>query len=94
MTRDEFVAALRRALGSRRHAYLTLFKGPNSDVVLKDLARFCRAHETTADTDDEKQTYLQEGRREVWLRIQRHLNMSPKDLWDHYSAGKHGPYEE
>jgi hypothetical protein len=23
------------------------FKGPNAEIVLKDLARFCRAHEST-----------------------------------------------
>jgi hypothetical protein len=35
---------LRIALGDRRHAYRSVFKGPNAEIVLKDLARFCRAH--------------------------------------------------
>ncbi len=84
MTPSEFIDKLRIALGDRRHAYRTLFKGPVAEVVLKDLARFCRAHESTFHTD-ERTAVLLEGRREVWLRIAQHLNLSEADLWALYS---------
>lgn len=47
--------------------------------VLKDLGRFCRAHQSTTvvspvtRTVDPIATALAEGRREVFLRIVRHL---------------------
>lgn len=47
--------------------------------MLSDLARFCRANETTFH-QDERLHVLVEGRREVWLRIQRFLNISEADL--------------
>ncbi len=76
---------LRMALGDRRHVYRETFKGPYAEVVLKDLARFCRAHESTFMPDDRAHA-LAEGRREVWLRIQNHLNLSPDELWALYSG--------
>jgi hypothetical protein len=76
---------LRRALGERRYAYRATFNGPLADVVLKDLARFCRAHESTFETD-ERAHALAEGRREVWLRIANHLHLTPDELWSLYSG--------
>lgn len=81
----EFVEKLRRALGERRYAYQKTFHGPLADVVLKDLARFCRAHESTFHADPRAHA-VAEGRREVWLRIQRHLRLTPDQLWEHYSG--------
>jgi hypothetical protein len=49
--------------------------------VLRDLAKFCRAHETTASPSD-RDTYIKEGRREVWLRIQQHLRLTDEQLWE------------
>lgn len=69
----------------RRYAYQTTFKGPLAEVVLKDLARFCRAHESTFDADPRVQANL-DGRREVWLRLQHHLKLSPEKLWELYSG--------
>lgn len=85
MTREELTERLRIALLERQHRYKQIFKGPNADAVLFDLARFCRANESTFNPDP----YLSavaEGRREVWLRIQRHLQLSPADLWALYSG--------
>ena len=86
--REEFIEALQRALGSRQNAYRKTFTGPLADVVLKDLAKFCRAHETTANPDSPNVGLILEGRREVWLRIAKHLNLSPQQLWTFYSAGE------
>lgn len=81
----EWVEKLRVALGERRYAYQKTFQGPLADVVLKDLARFCRAHESTFHTDARAHA-VAEGRREVWLRIQNHIRLSPDELWRLYSG--------
>lgn len=80
----DWIDKLRVALGDRRHAYRMTFKGPLAEVVLKDLARFCRAHDTTFDADPRLAAGL-DGRREVWLRIQHHLQLPPDELWALYS---------
>ena len=80
-----WLAKLRVALGDRRYAYQTTFKGPLADVVLRDLARFCRAHESTFHVDPRAHA-VAEGRREVWLRIQNHLKLTPDELWALYSG--------
>jgi hypothetical protein len=67
-------------LGRRRTAYARTFETPHAQVVLEDLAGFCRANETTFH-EDARAAALLEGRREVWLRIQQHLNMSPEELF-------------
>lgn len=82
---DEWLDRMRLALMSRRTQYQTTFRGPVAAGVLKDLARFCRAHESTAHTDTHAAARL-DGRREVWLRVQNHLNLSPDQLWELYSG--------
>lgn len=47
--------------------------------VLEDLAKFCRASETCFHEDQRKHAIL-EGRREVWLRIQNHIGLTPEQL--------------
>lgn len=70
-------------LRRRKGAYERLFDLESQDVqiVLRDLARFCRAAQSTFHVDARAHA-LAEGRREVWLRIQNHLNLDPKELWD------------
>ena len=65
---------------SRQYAYKQTFNGPLAEPVLRDLAGFCRANESTFH-EDARLHAVAEGRREVWLRIQNHLNLSPADLW-------------
>ena len=81
----EWIDRLRTALRERRYAYRQTFTGPLAETVLKDLTRFCRAHESTFHTDARAHA-VAEGRREVWLRIQNHLNLSPEQLWSLYSG--------
>lgn len=66
----------------RKTAYQIVFARDSqmAQVVLKDLARFCRAHEPTFHVDARAHA-LAEGRREVWLRIQEHLHLSADELW-------------
>lgn len=52
-------------------------------VVLKDLAKFCRAYDTTFHADARLSAAL-EGRREVWLRIQKHLNLDADEIYKLY----------
>ena len=73
-------------LRSRKRAYQLIFRGAAGNEVLSDLARFCRANESCYH-DDPRKHAVAEGRREVWLRIQRHLHLSGEDLISLY-AGK------
>lgn len=88
----EFFEKLRRALFSRQMAYRRVLGGqsPEQRLVLKDLARVCRAHESTMVQGkvmlDERAHAFMEGRRWVWLRIQDHLKLTPEQLWDLYDG--------
>lgn len=85
VTWSSVVEAARRFLMRRRYAYQTTFKGPLADEVLRDLAQFCRANRSTFH-EDARAHALAEGRREVWLRIANHLNMTPEQLWQLYDG--------
>jgi len=85
----EALARAKAFLSTRKMAYHQVFNRSSvfTPVVLADLAKFCRANETTFHTDDRMHAVL-EGRREVFLRIQQHLNLSDDELWDIYGRGK------
>lgn len=88
MTKDDKMAIWQKArefLMKRRTSYVRTFDGPHAEYVLQDLAKFCRANETTFHEDPRKEGILQ-GRREVFLRIQHHLKLNPDDLWKLYSG--------
>lgn len=74
--------SLKEFLQGRRMAYHHVFNPESvfTKRVLKDLARFCRAHEPTFHEDPRVHAAL-EGRREVWLRIEKHLNLDPETFW-------------
>lgn len=76
-------------LFGRQLSYLRTFDEKNRDAqaVLKDLAKFCRANEPTFHTEERVHAML-EGRREVWLRIQQHLQLDEEDLWKLYTNNK------
>jgi hypothetical protein len=73
---------LLRRLLSRRRAYRAAFgqKGLLAPVALADLERFCHANSTTHVPGDTHGSAQLEGRRQVWLRIQGYLQLSPADL--------------
>ncbi len=68
-------------LHSRKQAYIQTFDKEDKSnlLVLADLARFCRADRTTFHPDPRVHAVL-EGRREVFLRIQQHLNLDTDEL--------------
>ena len=75
---------VRDFLRTRGQDYRQTFKGVHGERVLSDLAKFCRAHDTTFNADARMEGILQ-GRREVWLRIAKHLNMTEDELWNHFN---------
>ena len=64
----------------RQAAYVKTFSGPEGQKVLADLRRFCRATVPTADVNNPNVTYMLEGRREVFLRIAAHMNLTEEDV--------------
>ena len=90
---DDVVEATKRFLTRRAGAYRRVFDRGNLDarVVLADLARFCRATKSTAHTDPCMAARL-DGRREAWLRISEHLNLTTEELYRLYGGPeKNGP---
>lgn len=76
---------IKGALARRRRAYQCTFGKENQfgEIVLKDLAKFCRANESTFHADPRLHAVL-EGRREVWLRICHHLHLDSDTMWKYY----------
>lgn len=79
--------SLRSFLMGRKAAYCSVFEGPQGEEVLRDLAKFCRAGQTVFDPDP-RVTALLQGRQEVYLRIQQHLNLPVNRLYDLYGGPK------
>lgn len=82
MIRDT-IDRVKSLIFGRAFAYNHVFKKENAfaQVVLRDLAKFCRAYETTFSADPRIHAAM-EGRREVWLRIQEHLQLTPDHIYD------------
>lgn len=78
------VDTVRDFLVTRAQAYQRTFKGIYGERVLTDLARFCRADESTFNKDPRIEGVLQ-GRREVWLRITKHLNLTEDELLAYFN---------
>lgn len=86
------IELVKQFLGERRKAYQLTFNdlSPAHKVVLTDLAFFCRANESCVVPGDRDKTLMLEGRREVWLRIQQHLQFSTDQLFQLY-GGQRSP---
>ena len=85
----DLLAKLRR----RRYSYRRLFLGEdglNADgqVVLADLAKFCRANSSTAIVSPVSRSVdpiamaMAEGRREVWLRLMAQLHIDERVVFN------------
>lgn len=61
--------------------YINVFdaESPVVQNILDDLKIFCRANESTFSADPRIHAML-EGRREVWLHIERQLKLKPDEL--------------
>lgn len=93
MSLKERIEATITYLGRRRRNYRMTFTSSAGQQVLMDLAKFCRANETTFNTDARIHAAL-EGRREVWLRIQQHLNLTDAKLFALYNNNQFNVVEE
>lgn len=71
---------------TKKRAYATCFGGMYGNDVLADLADFCHAFKTTEAPGNDRLSALREGRRQVWLRIQHHMNLTPEQLATLYRA--------
>lgn len=64
----------------RRRTYQLTFGHPEGQRCIELLMQFCRANETCFVDGDERRTMMLEGRREVWLHIQKYLRFSSEEL--------------
>lgn len=76
----------------RKRDYQLTFNSLSGQAVYKDLVPFCHADTTCVILDkdgrvDERLTFMMEGRREVILRIQHHMRLSPQDLMTLHTGG-------
>jgi hypothetical protein len=87
VTPKEIGQKIKDLILNRKRAYQLVFDPKNQFTakVIKDLAKFCRATETTFHADPRMHAAL-EGRREVFLRIQNHLNLTTEDLTRLYAG--------
>lgn len=94
MVLADIIETTKRFLTRRATAYRFVFgtQDRNARVVLEDLARFCRAVKSTAHADPYVAARL-DGRREVWLRISEHLNLTTDDLYRLYGGVQKTPGE-
>lgn len=77
--RDAEIEAYEFLRTRKRNYHLALGSIPGQEV-LRDLAKFCFANDSTYSVHPHEQA-LNEGRRQVWLRIQLHLNLTPDHLY-------------
>ena len=77
------VSKVKSLFHKRKMAYCRTLNKESQEarVVLEDLAKFCRAYDSTF-APSERVSNLLEGRREVWLRIQNYLKLTPDEIYD------------
>lgn len=63
-------------------AWREVFRGALVNIVLHDLKISCGAEKTSFSLEDSHETAFKEGRRFIWLFIQRRLRMSPAEIAD------------
>ncbi len=61
-------------------AYHVCFSSPSGQLVLTDLSKFCRAAETCVVPGDQYATFILEGRREAFLRIQQFARLMEDEI--------------
>lgn len=83
--KKEVSELLKKYFKQKQYAYQQVFNPQNVylEKVLKDLSRFCRAHDSTFHQDPRAHAIL-EGRREVFLRITKFTKLTPDQVWELY----------
>jgi hypothetical protein len=90
----DLIAKARRYLNWRKTSYQAVFDINNraAKLVLADLAKFCRANESTGHPNPHVAARL-DGRREVYLRITQHLHLSIDELYHLYGGSQESQNE-
>lgn len=76
-----------QAIEHNKRAFQLCFQTPAGQDVLIYLSDFCRASEPCVAVPpdggqiDLNRTLILEGRREVWLQIQKFLNLTPEQMF-------------
>lgn len=81
MNQQTVVAEAKSILATRQQAYQQTFSNPVGQLVLSDLAKWCRAGRSTFDPNSRMSAYLQ-GRKDVFERIAKYMNFSVDDLYE------------
>jgi hypothetical protein len=83
MTAEEMKERLYAFFHRRQRDYSITFSRTNISAqrVVADLQDFCCGNRTTVGGDHD-QMMIREGRRQVWLRIQRALNLTPEEQFN------------
>ena len=84
----DIIEKVMRFLITRKQAYQGTFNLNDfgNQMVLADLMVFCRGNESCVIPGDTHTTAVLEGRREVWLRIQNHLHLTPDQMYQLYHS--------
>lgn len=85
MTEEEEAEAVKVKNEQIMRAYSVAFNSPAGQIVLTDLAPFCRAVDSVAIVADDgaidvHRTFAAIGRNEVWKRIQRFARLNEDDI--------------
>jgi hypothetical protein len=78
--RVRLIAWIAALLFSRGEAYRMVLHGSLSEIVKRDLNKFCFAARSCYTPGSPAQTMRNEGRRQVWLRMQWYLNIDDKQI--------------
>lgn len=75
----EFMDKVLSFLQRRRTNFRLTYMSPAGRQALADLKDFCCVSSTTAVSNDPIQMAIREGRRQVWLRIERAINLTAEE---------------
>jgi hypothetical protein len=76
------MSAIEQKAQELSRAYALTFGSPSGQIVLADLDLYCFGLESVAVPGNGDRTFMNEGRREVLLRIQKFTNVNLKELFE------------
>ena len=69
-----------RFMVAKAQWYKNVFNSPDGEMVLADLIKFANAHDQSYTPGDPTQTAFNEGMRRVVTRIEKFVDMTPKEM--------------
>lgn len=64
-----------------KNAYRALQETTHGQIVLRDLAKTCKAASSSFDKDPHQHSY-NAGKRSIWLRIQNMINIPDREVYE------------